>query len=277
MMIWSMDRRNLLRRFAGQVALLGAGCMLATLLAVPLAVAQQQQQPATPKAKATQQPKGQAKPPAAQGNQSEAAWVKLCEKSKETESKEICLTHHERLDGNSGMVLVAAAIRRVAGDDKEQFLVRLPTAIALAIPAGVQVRIDENDPISLTYTLCYATSCQAEIPLTPELLKSLRKGKQMVVAAINLQRKAIGFPVPLTGFNKAYDGPPVDNAKYQQARRQLMETIRKRQMELANKAAEAQQKKQQQGGQPQAGAQAPAKGAPNATAQPKKPATPPAQ
>ena len=283
MMIWSMDRRKLLRRFAGRAALLVAACMLATVLAAPLAVAQQQQQPATPKAKttpkakATQQPKGQAKAPPAQGDQSQAAWVKLCEKSKQTESKEICLTHHERLDGNSGMVLVAAAIRNVAGDDKEQFLVRLPTAIALAIPAGVQVRIDEDDPIALTYTLCYATSCQAEIPLTPELLKSLRKGKQMVVAAINLQRKAIGFPVPLTGFNKAYDGPPVDNAKYQQARRQLMETIRKRQMELANKAAEAQQKKQQQGGQPQAGAQAPAKGAPNATAQPKKPAAPPTQ
>ena len=220
--------------------------------------------------------------------QAKSAWVKLCEKAPFNrkgkdgkdikEEKNICLTHHERLDGNSGMVLVAAAIRKVEGDDKEQFLVRLPTAIALAIPAGVQVRIDENDPISLTYTLCYATSCQAETPLTPELLKSIRKGKQMVVAAINLQRKAIGFPVPLSGFNKAYDGPPVDNAKYQQARRQLMQTIRKRQMELANKAAEAQRKKQQQGGQqPQAGAQAPAQGAPNATAQKKKPTAPPTQ
>ncbi|MGI8725024.1 MAG: invasion associated locus B family protein, partial [Methyloceanibacter sp.] len=188
----------------------------------------------------------------------ENAWVKLCEKSAQTENKEICLTHHERLDGNSGIVLVAAAIRRVEGDPKEQILVRLPTAIALAIPAGVQLRIDENEPLALKYTLCYATSCQAETEVTPELMKSIRSGKQMVVAAVNLQRKAIGFPVPLAGFSKAYDGPPVDNAKYQEARRQLMEMIRKRQAELASKAAEAQDKK----GQAQAGAPAPAAGAP---------------
>ncbi|MEG6509486.1 invasion associated locus B family protein [Methyloligella sp. 2.7D] len=180
--------------------------------------------------------------------QPQAAWVKLCEKTAKTNDKEICLTHHERLDGNSGMVLVAAAIRKVEGEDKETLLVRLPTAIALAIPAGVQIKVDEQEPIRLQYTLCYATSCQAETELTPELLDSFRKGKQIVVAAVNLQGKAIGFPVPLEGFTKAYDGPPVDTAKYQEARRKLMEMIRKRQMELANKAAEAEQQKESQGG-----------------------------
>ncbi len=210
----------------------------------------------------------------------ENAWVKLCEKSAETENKEICLTHHERLDGNSGMVLVAAAVRKIEGEEKEQLLVRLPTAIALAIPAGVQIRVDEGTPISLNYTLCYATSCQAETEMTKELFDAMRKGKQMVVAAVNLQRKAIGFPVPLAGFGKAYDGPPIDNAKYQEARRQLMEVIRKRQIELANKANEAQQKKEQGGqaqagdGQAQAGAPAPAP-APNAAPTPKKLTPPP--
>jgi invasion protein IalB len=29
----------------------------------------------------------------------------------------------------------------------------------------------------------------------------------MIVAAINMQQKGISFPVPLTGFGMAYDGP----------------------------------------------------------------------
>ena len=270
-MIGPKDRLDMLARVRTG-ALLAALGALALGLAPSLAAAQESAAPKTaqPKAAAPATPKAAAPagapaagaPPAgapaagaAAGTPpDENAWVKLCEKSAQTENKEICLTHHERLDGNSGIVLVAAAIRKVEGDPKEQILVRLPTAIALAIPAGVQLRIDENEPLALKYTLCYATSCQAETEVTPELMKSIRSGKQMVVAAVNLQRKAIGFPVPLAGFSKAYDGPPVDNAKYQEARRQLMEMIRKRQAELASKAAEAQDKK----GQAQAGGPAPA-------------------
>ena len=60
----------------------------------------------------------------------------------------------------------------------------------------------------------------------------MRKGKQMVVAAMNMQQKAMAFPVPLTGFGKTFDGPPADNAKYEEAQRQMMETIRQRQIEL---------------------------------------------
>jgi hypothetical protein len=57
------------------------------------------------------------------------------------------------------------------------------------------------------------------------------------------QQKAMAFPVQLTDFGKTFDGPPVENAKYEEARRRLMEKFRQRQIELVNKAAEAEQKK----------------------------------
>src|SRR6476659_9782412 len=104
----------------------------------------------------------------------------------------------------------------------------------------------------------------------------MRKGKQMVVAAMNMQQKTMAFPVPLTGFAKTYDGPPVDNAKYEEARRAMMEKFRQRQMELANKAAEAEQKKGQAGGADQADGTAAPAAAPDATiAPPKMPAAAP--
>ena len=70
--------------------------------------------------------------------------MKLCEKAtaqvKDKDGKEekkdlnICLTHHERLDGNTGMVLVSAALRQVEGQDKQHFMVMVP--LGMLHPAG---------------------------------------------------------------------------------------------------------------------------------------------
>ena len=101
----------------------------------------------------------------------------------------------------------------IEGDDKQHLLVRLPTAYSLVMPAGVQIKIDEGEPI--------ATAIRRLLP--DELpgpdgadarncSRRLRKGKQMTVAAMNMQQKTMAFPVPLTGFSKTFDGPPVDNA-----------------------------------------------------------------
>jgi invasion protein IalB len=285
-MIWSRDQWNTLSRRANRLMLcVGVGA-LALGLAMPVAMAQQVQ----PKASQVQKAQPPAPPAAAPGaagavpapaadagagGAPEDAWVKLCMKSDQTNNKEICLTNHEGLEPNTGMVLIAAAVRRVEGEDKQQLLVRVPTAYALVIPAGVQIKIDDGQPIQLQYMICFPTSCQVQLELTKELFDSMRKGKQMVVAAMNIQQKTMGFPVPLTGFAKAYDGAPVDSAKYEESRRQLMEVFRKRQAELAAKAAEAQQKKEAQQTPPAAGGVPPA-GNTTTAAQKKPPAPVPA-
>jgi invasion protein IalB len=236
--------------------------------AKPAQAQAKQAQPKQAQPKAGQAPAQQGQAAAPQGGQApqgeENAWVKLCDKVPQADNKEICLTHHERLDGNSGMVLVAAAIRKVEGQDVQHILVTIPTAIALAIPAGVQLKIDEEEPMAMKYSFCYATSCQAEAEASAEMIEKFKKGKQVVIAAMNMQRKAVGFPVPLTGFSKAYDGAPIDSAKYQQAREQLMKVIAGRQQELAQKAAEAQKNKA--AGAPVAGAPAAQPQAPAAAA-----------
>ena len=281
-MIWSRDRWNLLSRGAARWTLCAGAGALALAVALPLAMAQQAPPAGQLQPKSTQAPKAPAAgaPAAAAGGApaaagaTEDAWVKLCMRNEQTANKEICLVNHEGLEPNTGMVLIAAAVRKVEGEEKQQLLVRVPTAYALVMPPGVQLKIDEEQPIQLQYAICFPTSCQVQLDLTKELMDSMRKGKQMVVAAMNIQQKTMGFPVPLTGFAKAYDGAPVDSVKYEESRRQLMEMFRKRQADLAAKAAEAEQKKgaDQTGAQPQAGGQAPAENA--TTAQQKKPAAP---
>ena len=209
-------------------------------------------------------------PPAAAAaakKQQQSAWVKLCEKAslnrkgkdgKEVkEEKNICLTHHERLDGNTGAVLVSAAIREVEGADKKSLMIMVP--LGMAIPPGIRAavytkdqwakaakkeKIDEKTlkPFELKFSLCHAAGCTAETAATKEIIDQMKAGGGIMVIAMNAGAKPVGFPVPLGGFTEAYSGKPVDNKEYAKARGQLMAQIRKRQAEAIEKRKAEQMK-----------------------------------
>lgn len=217
-------------RFSASAGALICGAALA--LSASLANAQQ---PAAP----TQQPAAQPK----QANQQTDGWVKLCREMPVVSSKgaasqkTMCLTQHERLSTANGKVLVSAAIRNVSGQEQESVMVTVPLGVAL--PPGLQAKVDENKPFSLQFTFCHVVGCTAEALATKEVLDTFKKGNQLVVNVINPSGKIVGFPIPLTGFTKAYEGNPVDPKIYQAARVELLKRIRARQIELAKKAAAA--------------------------------------
>ena len=309
-MIWSRDRWDLTSRGAALAILCFGAATLALVLAKPFAYAQEGQ--AQPKSSTAPKPAPAAPAPAAPapgmapdagaptaagapgaiavptlstatpGAPNGEPWVKLCMKNEQTQNKQVCLISHEGLEPNSGMVLVSATVRSAEGDDKQQLFIRLPTFQALVIPVGMQIKIDDKQPIPLAYTICFPMNCQAQIELTKDMMDSLRSGKQMMVAAMNFQQKTIAFPVPLTGFGKVLDGPPVDLAKYEESRKQLADVFRKKAEDAAKQAGGAPGAPPGvTGSMPPAGvpgaAPAPSAQAPaNATtAQQKKPATPP--
>lgn len=198
----------------------------------------------------------------------QSAWVKLCETARLTkkdaegkdvpDDKKICLTHHERLDGNTGMVLVSAAIREVEGQDKKSLMVMVP--LGMAIPPGVRAavytadqwakaakneKIDEAalKPINLKYSLCHPAGCTAEIEAEAAFIDQMKAGGGIMILALNAAAQPIGFPVPLDGFTAAFDGPPIDNEKYSKARGELMGQIRQRQAQMVEKMKEEQKAK----------------------------------
>ena len=113
----SSDRWNKIPRLAGPA--LVATCALA--LGTTLAVAQETMAPKRAPAAAAA-PAAPGVGPAAE----EPAWVKLCLKNEQTVNKQVCLVNHEGLEPNTGMVLVAAEVRSIEGEDKQDLIVRLP-------------------------------------------------------------------------------------------------------------------------------------------------------
>jgi invasion protein IalB len=200
-MIGSMDGWSALRRTSRVVSLaafvLGFG--------TNLAVAQQGQQvPRTPPKSATNTgaPKNDI-----------SAWVKICTKNEQTKNKQVCLVRYEGLDPKTGDLLVGAAVRTTEAEDKQDLIITVSTAYSLMMPAGIRIKIDEDESISLQYVVCEPKSCQASAELTKQVLDRMRKGKQMLVAAINIQQRPMTFQVLLYGFAKTSEGAPVDEAK----------------------------------------------------------------
>jgi invasion protein IalB len=235
-----------------------------------------QQPPAAKKPAAAPAQKGAPAAASAPSAGAQSAWVKLCEKAnavtKDKEGKDekkevsICLTHHERLDGNSGMVLVSAAVRQVDGQDKQHFMIMVP--LGMLIQPGMRAsiypkdqweqvqkneKIDENKlkGIKLGYTLCHPAGCTAEVEATAELINDLRTSGGLVVFAINAGGQPVGFPVPLVGFEQAFTGGPVDNKQYGEARRALMQQIAQRQHDLIEEQKKQQQQQAAPGAAPQ--------------------------
>jgi invasion protein IalB len=249
-----MLRKGCVRLAGSMNALRNIGLLGVLVLALGTSLAMAQQVQAIPKTKGPK-PAPVAAPAAAGagvGQVDESSWAKLCTKNEQTGNKQVCLVQHWGLDPETGILLGTAAVRSVEGEDKQTLLVSLTTNYSLVLPAGVRIEIDDSEPISLQYVVCFGMKCDAHGELTKENLDKMRKGKQMVVSAITMQGQKMRFPAPLTGFGTAYDGPPTDMAKYQEAARQLMEKSRQRQIELANKMAA--QQKEQGTQQPQAGA-----------------------
>jgi invasion protein IalB len=225
------------------------------------------------------------------------AWVKLCEKGnfvtkdkdgkEKTEEHSICLTHHERIDAQSGIVLVSAAVRSIDTGKNPLLMVMLP--LGMAIPPGMQVgvypkdmwdKIQKNEkvddskltPIKVPFILCHSAGCTGEVDATPEMLEAFKTNGGIIVYAVSGQGAPVAFPIPLVGFDTALTGPAADNQEYAKQRRALMQQIAENQqkaIEEYRKQAEELQKSQGQVA-PRASGAAPAAAAPAAAPPAKK-------
>lgn len=173
-----------------------------------------------------------------------SSWVKLCDKTKPdgtAKPRDVCIVHHERIDPETGAVVISVALRRIAGDEKQRFMVTVP--LGMAVRPGMQARFDNGATVvKLNYAFCLPSGCTAEADATPELIQQLTAGGSFEVAAINALSDQIGFDVPLAGFQQTLDGPPVDAKVFRDRRNKMIAAIVKKhlaKLRAGDKAAPA--------------------------------------
>ena len=225
--------------------------LAATLLSAGLIASGAQAQQPAPKAKSKAAPKAQHTPPAAAGAPAAAAqppeqqvqliyapWTKFCLKGQDAGAKQVCFTGKDgRIE--SGQPVIAAVIIEPEGEPKKILRVTLPLGMQLV--HGTRIIIDSNPPQQSPYVICFQNGCMSDYEATPELIANLKKGKNLVVQAINSNGAPLTLPLPLAGeFAKAYDGPPTDPKVFEQNQKKLQEELQKRAEEARKKLEAAQ-------------------------------------
>jgi invasion protein IalB len=218
-----------------------AGALVLALVAtlsmavVAPGTAQAETKKAAPKGKAApkQQPAQQEAPQLIY-----SPWTKFCLKGQEANAKQVCFTGKDgRLE--SGMPVVAAVLIEPEGEPRKILRVTLP--LGMSIQPGTRVIIDQGQPMTGPYVICFNNGCMADYEASNELIANLKKGKGLHVQAINGGGQAISLMLPLTDFAKAYDGPPTDPKVFEAQQKKLQNELQKR-AEEARKKLESQSK-----------------------------------
>ena len=186
-----------------------------------------------PKAKAAPKtlPKGPTTPPApAEQQQAEpqlifSPWTKFCLKGQEAGAKQVCFTGKDgRVE--SGMPVVAAVIIEPDGDPKKVLRVTLP--LGMSIQPGTRVIVDQGQPMTGPYVICFQNGCMADYEASGELIGKLKKGSGLVVQGINGAGQPISLVLPLNDFQKAYDGAPTDPKVFEEQQKKLQDELQRR-------------------------------------------------
>ncbi len=219
----------------------------------PKKPAQQAAPPAAAEPQPAPAPAGQA-PNGQQVQLVFSPWTKFCLKGQpgqapDPNAKEVCFTGKDaRVE--SGQPVAAAVIIEPEGQEKKLLRITLPLGMQLV--HGTRVIIDQNQPMTAPYVICFTNGCMADYEVNAEMIGKLKKGQGLVLQAINATGQPISVVMPLADFAKAYEGPPTDPKVFEEQQKKLQE-------ELQRRADEARKRLENQQGAPSSSA-APAPG-----------------
>ena len=164
-------------------------------------------------------------------------WTKFCLKGQEANAKQVCFTGKDgRVE--SGQPVVAAVLIEPDGEPRKILRVTLP--LGMSLQPGTRVIIDQGQPMTGPYVICFNNGCMADYEASDALILSMKKGQGLVVQGINGAGQPISLVLPLGDFAKAYDGPPTDPKVFEEQQKKLQEELQKR-AEDARKRLESQQ------------------------------------
>jgi invasion protein IalB len=251
--------------FAPRLARLRGSIGLAALASMAVAAPGMAQQPTpTPTQPAQARPQRPAQPaqpaqpapaaPAAQPQQaaapggtvvqvkpepSQSDWTKVCGKD-QAQNAEVCYTTRDFVS-DQGQPVLAVAVYDAKGAQSQK-VVRFLMPLGLLLQPGVRFAVDQGQPTPGRYAICFPNGCFAEAPgLKDDLVNAMKKGTTLNVSVQNQAMREVTFAVPLAGFGKAFDGPPMDPKVLEEQQKKLQEELQKRSEDMR-------QRLQQQGG-----------------------------
>jgi invasion protein IalB len=152
-------------------------------------------------------------------------WTKVCGQDPATK-KEICYTTRDFSAKAGEAPVLALAIYDVKGDETR--IIRLLVPVGLLLQPGFRFAIDKGVELEGKFQICFPNGCFAEAQVKGATIDQIKKGSILSVAVQNQVRNEITFAIPLAGFGRAFDGPPIDPKVLEEQQKKLQEELQKR-------------------------------------------------
>jgi invasion protein IalB len=153
--------------------------------------------------------KGTASPPAAPAAADQGAtsppqpgWAARCSSVSRDAPLE-CAIEQTAVLSKTGQLIVLVNIRVPSDTRAPIMLAQLP--LGLNLPAGAKIQIDDGKTVDLQIQTCESRGCYASTPVAPDMLTTLKAGKQLKLSFQTMTKETITVPMPLGDFAAAYD------------------------------------------------------------------------
>lgn len=152
-------------------------------------------------------------------------WTKVCGKDPAA-GKEICYTTRDFSAQTGQPPVLALAVYDIKGDETR--VIRLLVPVGLMLRPGFRFAIDKGATLDGTFEICFPNGCFAEAKVKGPTIDQLKKGNLLTVAVKNQANNEVTFEIPVAGFGRAFDGPPIDPKVLEEQQKKLQEELQKR-------------------------------------------------
>ena len=132
-------------------------------------------------------------------------WQMRCETPPGAKNEQCALVQNVMAEDRPNLTLLVIALKTADGKAR---LLRMVAPLGILIPAGVGLKIDQNDIGRAGYVRCLTTGCIAEAVLDDTLLNQLKGGQNATFIVFQTPEEGVGIPVSLTGFGPGFDSLP---------------------------------------------------------------------
>jgi invasion protein IalB len=170
-----------------------------------------------------------------------APWTKQCGKSQDASGKQGCVTGMASF-ADTGFPMVSLLLVEPEGE-KGIFRINVPEPVAL--PPGIRLVVDKEQPLSGSYLSCFQGACAALIESTPDVITKMKSGKVLAIQVVTPDNQVAAFLLPLADFKKVHEGPASDPKVVAEQVKKLQEDLQKRQLATVQRLQQQQQQQQQ--------------------------------
>ena len=152
-------------------------------------------------------------------------WTKVCGHDPAA-NKDICYTTCDFSAKAGEPPVLALAIYDIKGDETR--IVRLLVPVGLMLRPGFRFAIDKGAELEGSFEICFPNGCFAESKVKGATIDQIKKGSILSVRVKNQVNNEITFDIPVAGFGRAFDGPPIDPKVLEEQQKKLQEELQKR-------------------------------------------------